>query len=439
VRIALPKETVESRSASGSRRVGGRALPWLLALLGVTAAIAVVFWQPLERYRHQSRARRLLSQHDNDAALRELRIALSNNLEDTETLFLLARTHRRLGNLHEMSLILERVAALGGDAGRIQRERRLALAQIGQIRETEPYLAEMLVNAGPDGPDICQAFVQGYFANLQTEAAEKLLDVWQQSYPKDPQPVFMRAFMWQGMGHPDESIELYRQALTSAPERTAMRRRLAEALLETSALDEAEAELSICLEQAPEDAEIHYLLARCAFARGDAQLAIQRLGETLELAPDHLDARRLKGQLDLAQGNSEAARRELELVVSRRGYDVLAREALGRALRNLGQDKEAKAQLEFVARAQESIGRLNRLMREALAKPEDAELRYQIGKILFEYGPPEDAAKWMRAALQRKPDHQEAHRALARLFEQQGDATNAALHRQAVSPDASNP
>ena len=45
------------------------------------------------------------------------------------------------------------------------------------------------------------------------------------------------------------------------------------------------------------------------------------------------------------------------------------------------------------------------LFRESLERPNDAELRYEIGAILFQYGSPDDAARWMRAALELQPDH----------------------------------
>jgi tetratricopeptide (TPR) repeat protein len=169
------------------------------------------------------------------------------------------------------------------------------------------------------------------------------------------------------------------------------------------------------------------------------QQAIERLDQTLQRDPNHLDACRLKGQLDLAQDRPEDALRALETVVQRRPYDTLAREALGRALRNLSRTEEANAQFEFVARAEEHMSRLNRLMRETLSKPEDAELRYEIGAILFEYGPPEDAAKWMRAALELQPDHAAARQALAAFYESRGDAANAAYYRQRATPVGQEP
>ena len=168
-----------------------RWLLFVVAVMLVTAATAAAFWEPLSVSWRQSRARKSLRERHHAEALDALRAALRRDLDDPETLLLLARTYRRVGDLARVTLFLDRAAALGGDASRIERERRLVLAQTGKLSETEAYLSEMLVNAGDDGPDICEAYVQGYFANLRSSDALRLLDAWEQSYPGDPQPIFM--------------------------------------------------------------------------------------------------------------------------------------------------------------------------------------------------------------------------------------------------------
>jgi tetratricopeptide (TPR) repeat protein len=401
----------------------------MLTVLIVMAAVGATFWDPIELRVRQWRARRWLRQRDDVRAVHELQAALCKDLENSDTLLLLARAHRRLGAFTRMAGILDRAQALGGNKASIEQERRLALAQAGQIRDVEPFLADMLIASGDEDPDICHAFVQGYFANLRFDMAVRLLDAWQQSFPDDVEPYFLRAYMWQSMNQEEQAVTLYQEGLAKAPGRTVMRARLATALLNTNRLDEAERELRLCVEQTPDDADVHYSLARCAHARNDLDAAAQHLATAMASAPDHLDARLLRGQILLAQGQPDKALPDLQQVVARHPYDTFAREALGRTLRGLGRHDDAKPHLDFVAEAQPSIDRLNRLLRESIDKPQDAELRFQIGTILVRYGPPEDAAKWMQAVLELKPDHGEAHRALAAYFESTGDAAKASFHR----------
>ncbi len=73
---------------------------------------------------------------------------------------------------------------------------------------------------------------------------------------------FMRGYLMQSMDDTKQAEQLYRRGLELAPDQTTMRRRLAEVLIETGELDEAESELSLCVKQSPEDAEIGFLLAQ---------------------------------------------------------------------------------------------------------------------------------------------------------------------------------
>jgi predicted Zn-dependent protease len=440
--LAGRSEQADGSSAQrlvSTRRRSRIYLALRVLLLSAIIVPLVLFRDPLAILYRQSRARMLLDKRHDFAALEPLRTALRNDLENPKTLLLLARAHRRLGNLPRVSLLLNRAETLGGDARRIEHERRLVLAQSGRLTEVEPFLPDMLLNPDEDGPDICQAFVQGYFANLRSGDAVRLLDVWQQSYPNDPQVYFMRAYLMQSMDDTKQAGELYRQGLELAPDQTVMRRRLAEVLLETGKLDDAESELSLCVEQAPEDAEISFVLAQSAYKRGDLEVATQRLSETLQRAPDHFEARRLKGQLDLAQGKLDEALQELQAVVRQRPYDLLAREALGRTLRTLGRNDEAKTHFDFVTEGEQANSRVSRLIRKSIENPADAEVRYEIGTFLQRYGPPEDAVRWMRSVLELQPDHPGAHRALADYCESQGDVAGAALHRPRAATDRQKP
>ena len=411
----------------------------MLAYPVLILAIAASFWGRMAVYFEYYQARDLLSQRRNRAAISVLRRALGHDPRQVTILQLLARAHRRLNHKGVAELLLDRAEALGGDRDWIERERRLVLAQAGHLRAVEPFLADMLIHAGADGPDICEAFVQGYFSNLRSGPAFRLLDTWQQSYPDDPQPLFMRAYFWQSMNQPGKAITLYRKGLAMAPGRTTMRRRLAESLIDADKWDETESELAICLRQTPRDPEVHYLLARCAYARSDLDEAITRLAETIKIAPDHIGAHRLKGQLDLAEGRVQESIRELERVLAQHPHDTWAHEAMGRALRAARRDDEADQHFQYVAEAEKSIGRMDRLVRQSIAKPDDPELRFEIGQILFQYGAPEDAVRWMRATLELNPNHVGAHRALAAYFERIGDSAGAARHRQLASQASPKP
>jgi Tfp pilus assembly protein PilF len=83
-----------------------------------------------------------------------------------------------------------------------------------------------------------------------------------------------------------------------------------------------------------------------------------------------------------------------------------------------------------VAEAEESLARMERQLRVVVNRPDDVEVRYDIGMTLLKYGSPEDGAKWLLTVVEQQPDHKRTHQALAVYYESLGDWENAAMHRQ---------
>jgi tetratricopeptide (TPR) repeat protein len=402
----------------------------VVGVLVAALAAVVVLWHPLLIEWRVCRASRLLRERNNDRALTELRAALRIAPDRPETLLMLARTHRRLGNLERVPALVRRAKSVGGDPGLAQREMWLLLAQSGRLREAEPHLAELLRDAGDDGPDICEAYVQCYFANLRINEANQLLDAWQKDYPQDAQPHFMRAYLLQGLGSMEEAVAAYRQGLEIAPGETIMRCRMAQGLAKLGELDQAAELLRRCAEEAPQNAEVLMSWGDCFFMQGDTDQARQILEQLLDHAPDHFEAKRLLGEIELADGRFQEAVDHLQVAVDLRPYDTTSHNALGRALRGLGRADEAQPHFDYVAEAEQPLSLMERQLREVVERPDDLELRYQIGATLLKYGSPEDGAKWLRTVLELHPDHAEANLALAAYYEARGDWRKALVHRE---------
>ena len=78
---------------------------------------------------------------------------------------------------------------------------------------------------------------------------------------------------------------------------------------------------------------------------------------------------------------------------------------------------------------------MERQLREVVERPDDIELRYQIGTTLLKYASPDDGAKWLGTVLQLDPDHAKAHLGLAAYYEARGEREKALAHRlQAEAP-----
>jgi tetratricopeptide (TPR) repeat protein len=397
-------------------------------------ALAAVYWGtlPLAVQFHTRRARQFLDQHDNQRALDQLRIALRLAPERAETRFLLARAHRRLGNLDRVEPLLRHAEKLGGDPDRAQRETWLARAQAGRLREAEPHLSNLLMDTREDGAEICAAYVQGYLTNLQPREALQLLDAWQNDYPGDPQSHFLRGDLNQALALWGEAAESYRRGLELAPGRTPMRVRLAEVLGERNENDEAIRQFQRCAGETPNNAALFAAWAQCLVRQGHTDQARPILQRALSIASMHFEALRQLGELELAEGNFRAALPPLQAAASQRPYDSTTRNALGKTLQALGKADEAGPHLEYAAAAEESLSRMKRELRRVVERPTDPDLRYDIGATLLRYGSPPDGAKWLHTVLELDPNHQAAHRALAAYYQSVGNLAQAARHEAQV-------
>jgi predicted Zn-dependent protease len=240
----------------------------------------------------------------------------------------------------------------------------------------------------------------------------------------------MRGYLFQGFGLRPESIAAYRRGLQIAPWQSIMRWRLAEVLLEMGELEEAAALLGQCAEENPQNPDVLTSWATCLFRRSEPERARELLEQLLGDSPDHFEARRLLGEIELGQGRFPEALEHLRSAARQRPNDMTTRNALGRVLQVLGRTDEAQGHFDYVVEAERALGRVERQLRLVLKRPDDAELRCQIGTALLKYGSPDDGAKWLRTVLQLQPDHPGAHQALAAYYEARGDWPSARAHRR---------
>ncbi len=416
------------------RGAGLRLWKRLLAAAVVIIALAAAYWGavPLAVQFHSGRARQFLDQRDNQRALHQLRIALRLAPERAETCFLLARTHRRLGNLERVEPLLRHAEKLGGDPQRAKRETWLAWAQAGRLREAQPHLSELLMDMQEDGAEICAAYVQGYFTNLQPREALQLLDAWQKDYPGDPQSYFMRGDLKQALALWSEAAESYRHGLELAPGQTLMRVRLAEVLGELNETDEAIRQFQRCADETPNDAAIFAAWAKCLTRQGHTDQARPVLQRALSIASMHFEALRQLGELELAEGNFQAALPPLQAAASQRPYDIDHPQRVGENTAGAGQGRRSAPPLGIRGGGRGVVVPDATRTAAGGRTAQDPELRYDIGLTLLRYGSPPDGVKWLTTVLELDPRHQAAHRALAAYYESVGNRQLAAEHRAKI-------
>ncbi len=418
-----------------ARRVRIVWTKWVLLGLAVIAIlIAGVFsWQPILAGWHRFRARHFLHVRENERALEQLQAAIRLDQRSPETYFLLARTHRRLKNTDLVLGFLHAATARGGDPEQSRREMRLLLAQVGNMHLAEPHLSDLLTDPRGDGPDIFEAYVLGYVANMRFDGAGPLLRAWQSQYPDDPEAYFINGYVDQSLGRLEDAAAVYRKALELLPGRTVARCELAKVLTQLRQWDEAEAEFQRCVDEAPHDTRILADQATFYLTKGDLARARALLQEVLAMAPDDFFALQLLGRLDVMESRFEEAAGCLLKAARQHPNDKDTRLALGTALQRLGRTAEAKPHLDYAAEANRATAEIVRKSRDAARRPEDVELRFEIGSLMLKYGEPAEATAWLHSVLQLKPDHEGANRALASYYEERSDFRAASIHRERLS------
>src|SRR5262249_46658440 len=133
------------------------------------------------------------------------------------------------------------------------------------------------------------------------------------------------------------------------------------------------------------------------------------------LRADHPDEPRILsecGQLALRLGKPQEAEEFLRRALAADPYEPDAVYAYSRALHQLGRTTEAKKYEERHDAIRADLSRLDELGRQAAAKPQDANLRYEMGMIFLRNGRENDGVAWLQTALQVDPNHDASRQAL---------------------------
>lgn len=313
----------------------------------------------------------------------------------------------------------------------VEREEWLALAQSGQMRDAQPHLAELLINPGEDGAEICEAFVNGYFLTNQFNKALELLSTWEAAFPQDSQPHFFRGKYEEGRANFSEAVNAYRQGLLRESDRHELRLGLSRCLIALHQHEEASMLLDSLKAETPNHPDVLETLGRCLLQRGEMEKSLEVLNQLLNQDPRHVNARLLIARCYLEGRRYQEALSLLTELVAERSFDIEVRYSLAQALQAVGDTQHAAEEFRFVTVAREAISHARKMADTVISKePSNADLRYQIGVILLKYESPEAGAGWLRSALEFAPDHPRANLALAEYYKQRGFLDLAKSHRK---------
>ncbi len=375
-------------------------------------------------------ARRALRDRDADMALNAVREAARLTPNYGEVHFTMARVFRRQGHLDKVHESLEQAAKLGVTRNRIRREEWLAMAQAGQMKEARPHLSELLINPGDDGPEICEAYVNGYFLTYQLADAFQILDAWEKDYPSDAQPYVFRGTFSSKMNSWGAAATELRKAFELAPNRIDIQINFAGILLITREMDEAAKLFEQALRSQPNNPEVLLGWAQVLLERGEDDQARTMLERVLQSDPNNVMALRIVGEIHSSAERYSEALQVLEKAVAINRNDTKVRYALGAALQRVGRADEAQPHFEFVTKNNEIGQRLQKLLGKVRDDDKDVESRFEITELIRESGEPRERLLWLRSIVELEPKHKAAHAELAKCYAALGNLEESQKHSQ---------
>ena len=390
-------------------------------------------WKPVAAAVAVERGRAALDRHDDDGALAHLGEAVRLNPADPRATFLLARAHRTAGRLDEYSRLLDRAARLGADPERVRRERTLALAQTGRLDGPDGAMArlpDLLTDNRGDVDAICGAYVKGLCARQRFDEAGRLLAVWAEADPGEPEVDFRRGLIAQSRRDHAAAAELFESVLARAPWRTDAALRLA---VSRRALNDPGAAATLLrgvADRHPGDAEVWSELGTALREAGDVEEAQIALDRAVELDPADFAARREAAEAAYDRRDYNGALGRIGPLLADWPGDFRSRMVQANSLRGLGRKGEAKAAFEALKAVEAARAPLSGLIDAVQAPGASADDHYRLGKMLLEHEDRGEGRAYLTAAVRLDPRHGPAHAALARYHEAAGDAASAARHRR---------
>jgi tetratricopeptide (TPR) repeat protein len=353
---------------------------------------------------------------------------------NAEAHFLMARTARRAGQLSPWQFHLERAEILGWPKKQIYLERLLRKAQVGDVWDVETSLIDFLNTKPPDEVIILEALVDGFMIS------DRLIDViaftttWAERYPEDWLPLMLRGNAISRLySKSGEATKDFQRALELKPNNADAHLALALALTNQGDFKEAIPQYQSYLSSQPVNpTNALFGLATCQLSLGHNDQARDTLKKLFAVNPDHLTACFLQAKIELAEGHEEEGLKWLQKSEALSPDEVDVTNALVHVCRQLGRLEDAaryERRLEEIHRRND---KLEHLLTELKAQPDDLEIRYQLGISCLEQRRDQQASHWFQAILYKDPNHLPTLRTLAEYYEKKGNVKMANHYRQKI-------
>jgi tetratricopeptide (TPR) repeat protein len=435
--IATPQPPAPSHSELRRR------FPWLrgcwpsprrlLVLVAALAALVFAAYSIGRQYwasRHYRAALSEYEQHHYDRAKQHLENAYAVWPEDPGVLMLAARISRRRQSFDQAQTLLDRYHQARGEDDDLLLERVLLRAERGDVQGAVPFCKRLLDENHAQSARILEALAAGYLRIFRLDDAQRCLKLWQEREPNNAHVHYMSGSLHEVRGQLREAVIALRRAVELDAEHEPARFRLAVILIDQSEARAALPHLRLLMEQQPAGVAVLTDLARCLDQLGEEDEAETLLDRALALNPRHAGALRERGLLAVRKDQPERAEIWLRQACTLAPGDYKLHYQLMLCLQRLGKDDEVRALQPLLKQLLEDATRMRSLLEEVSLTPSDAALLQELGAIALRAGSLDQGLRWFEAALQADPHHAATHESLARHYQQTGQLSRAATHRE---------
>jgi len=423
---------------------GARRRPKLTAGLLILSALAGLGAYPGTRYvqanylypwRHYRAAQEALERRDFAAAHEELSACVQAWPDDAAMQFQAARAARRAGMLDEAEehfLACERLLEMHPNAnvGDTKLEWALLKAERGDLLKVEEQLRARLRDDHPDSVLILEVLSWQLMMSGRLREGRDYLDAWLRREPENYDALVRRGWVAEHLFDFPGALEYYRQALALDARQDFVRLRVVEILLERNRAPEALADLELLRRHQAGNPSVRLCWARYQRLQGNTSQARQLLDELLSERSRDPQALSERGVLAMEAGRLDEAEGFLRTAAALDASSPQINYNLCLCLERVGKKEEAKKFSAKLAEVKADRQRMDRLLREAMTRPHDPDVRYEVGMIFLRNGFTQDGLRWLASALRENPSHRPAHIALAEYYERAGSAEQAAVHRR---------
>lgn len=341
---------------------------------------------------------------------------------DPENEFIQARIWRHGGEFEKARACLSRAKDAGFPIERAQREEWLVDVQEGRMNDAESRLANLFKDSQGDEVEICDAFVAGFTRVGNYVPALALLASWEKDYPLDPQPHYRRAVILQEQRRWNEGEEQLEQALKLNPRHGSSALLMGELLLADKRPEQALPYFERTQDDVVNRTAGRLGMAKALSAMGNSEKAERLLLDLLSKNSDYLEAAVAMSQIEMSRGDYRAALERLKPFKTRHPHDFDLSYAHAMALRGTGSVEQAQAELQSFAESRALLDRTTKLKKDLDARPQDTDLRFELGKICLQIGIKKEGVRWLNTVLALEPMHVETHQLLADYYSQHREA-----------------